>query len=148
MRSLSQRRVDDLKPNKAAWEVRDAELKGFGVRALPSGTRRYFVHRQHEGRRAWKTIGDADDMTEAQARNLASSVIAALGDGEKAPEPGDVLFEDFAEAVCSGVTDATGSRGTDHGPGRGIPEKTQKASIPKMASGRHNRFPRLQRYPL
>ena len=32
MRRLTQRRVDALKPRKAAYEVRDAELKGFGVR--------------------------------------------------------------------------------------------------------------------
>ena len=32
MRRLTQRRVDALKPRKAAYEVRDAELKGSGVR--------------------------------------------------------------------------------------------------------------------
>ena len=99
MRRLSQRRVDSLKPRKATCEVRDAELKGFGIRVLPSGTRQYFVHHQHAGKRAWRTIGTADDMTEAQARNHAASVIAALGNGEGMPEPGDPLFEDVAEQV-------------------------------------------------
>ena len=99
MRRLSQRRIDNLKPKKTTYEVRDGELKGFGVRVLPSGTRRYFVHHQHEGRRAWKTIGDTDNMTEAEARRHAVSIIAALGNGEKGSKPGDVLFEDFAEEV-------------------------------------------------
>ena len=99
MQRLGQRRVDSLKPKKATYEVRDAEMKGFGIRILPSGAKRYFVHHQHAGRRAWRTIGNADDMTEVQARSLAAPVIAAFGNGEEAPEHGDALFEDVAEEV-------------------------------------------------
>ena len=48
---LSQRRGDALKPRKSAYDVRDRELKGFGVRVLPSGARRYFIRSQHNGLR-------------------------------------------------------------------------------------------------
>ena len=34
---LNERRVDALKPCKSAYDIRDRELKGFGVRVLPSG---------------------------------------------------------------------------------------------------------------
>ena len=34
---LDQRRVDTLKPRKSAYDVRDRDLKGFGVRVLPLG---------------------------------------------------------------------------------------------------------------
>ena len=46
---LTKRRVDALKPRKSAYDVRDRELKGFGVRVLPSGAKRFFIHSQHKG---------------------------------------------------------------------------------------------------
>ena len=33
---LDERRVDKLKPRRSAYDVRDRELTGFGVRVLPS----------------------------------------------------------------------------------------------------------------
>ena len=56
---LNERRVDTLKPRKSAYDVRDRELTGFGVRILPSGAKRYFIHSQHRGRRVWKIVGRA-----------------------------------------------------------------------------------------
>ena len=41
---LDERRIHTLKPRKSAYDIRDRELKGFGVRVLPSGAKRYFVH--------------------------------------------------------------------------------------------------------
>ena len=46
---LTQRRVDALRPRRKVRDVRDAELKGYGVRVMPSGARRYFIHSQHRG---------------------------------------------------------------------------------------------------
>ena len=54
---LDERRVDRLRTRKSAYDVRDRELKGFGVRVLPSGAKRYFIHSQHQGRRVWKIVG-------------------------------------------------------------------------------------------
>ena len=34
---LTQRRVDALKARKKVYDIRDGELRGFGVRVLPSG---------------------------------------------------------------------------------------------------------------
>ena len=38
-----------LRPRKTAYDVRDGQLRGFGVRVLPSGRKRFFVHCQHRG---------------------------------------------------------------------------------------------------
>ena len=98
---LTQRRVDALRPRRRAQIVRDTELKGYGVRVMPSGARRYFIHSQHLGRRVWKTVGDAAVMTEPDARARARSMLAALREGREpeAAEPGDPLFETIAEEV-------------------------------------------------
>ena len=54
---LNDRRVDALRTRTSAYDVRDRELKGFGVRVMPSGLKRYFIHSQHQGQRVWMLIG-------------------------------------------------------------------------------------------
>ena len=98
---LTQKRVDSFKPRKVILDVRDTELKGFGIRIMPSGTRRYFIHSQHEGRRIWKTFDDAGAATVAQARQRARAMLAAYRNGGSA-DPGtgkDALFETVAHEV-------------------------------------------------
>ena len=92
---LNQRRVDALKPRKSAYDVRDDDLKGFGVRVLPSGGKRYFVHSQHEGRRVWKIVGK--DIGEEEARARAKAVLAAIRRRTPAVAPERTLFEAVAE---------------------------------------------------
>ena len=98
---LTQRRVDTLRPRKTVRNVRDAELKGYGVRIMPSGTKRYFIHSQHRGHRVWKIVGDAAVMTETDARARARSMLAALRDDRDidADMSGDAPFETVAEEV-------------------------------------------------
>ena len=69
---LDERRVVRLTPRKSTYDVRDRDLKGFGVRVLPSGAKRYFIHSQYQGRRVWKIVGDAgaiDALQRGQAAN-------------------------------------------------------------------------------
>ncbi len=98
---LTQHRIDRLKPRKAILDVRDTELKGFGIRIMPSGARRYFIHSQHEGRRLWKTFDDADTVTVAQARQRARAMLAAYRNGDPADSgiEKDALFETVAQDV-------------------------------------------------
>ena len=98
---LTQRRVAALRPRRKVRDVRDAELKGYGVRIMPSGTRRYFIHSQHRGKRVWKIIGDAAAIAEPDARDRARSMLAALRDGREpgAADPSGTLFETVAEEV-------------------------------------------------
>ena len=98
---LDQHRADTLKPRKKAYDIRDGELKGFGLRVLPSGKKRYFVHSQHRGQRIWKNIGDGGVMSEPEARARAASVLASIRNGEQGVGvlPEQTVFEVVAEEV-------------------------------------------------
>ena len=77
--TLTDARVAAFVPRKTAFDVRDARLKGFGVRVLPSGGKRYFVHCQHRG---------------------TGKMLAAIRRGETAPHrPDETLFDTVAETV-------------------------------------------------
>ena len=95
---LTDARVRALKPRGTARDIRDASLKGFGVRLLPSGRKRFFVHSQHKGERVWKIVGDAADMGVNEARSRAREMLAAIRRGET-PGFAETLFEDFVETV-------------------------------------------------
>ena len=98
---LNQRRVDALKPRKSVYDVRDREPKGFGVRVMPSGAKRYFIHTQHRGRRVWKIVGQAGDIGTDEARGRARTLLASVrkGDDDSAVAPPDTPFEIVAEEV-------------------------------------------------
>ena len=98
---LNQCRVDALKPRKSAYDVRDRDLKGFGVRVLPSGAKRYFVHTQHEGRRVWKIVGQAGAIGADEARDRARTLVASIrkGNNDETPAAADIPFETVADEV-------------------------------------------------
>ena len=81
---LNQRRVDALKPRKSTYDVRDRELKGFGVRVMTSGAKRYFIHSQHQGRRIWKIVGQAQTISLHDARCRARTLLAGIREGRDA----------------------------------------------------------------
>ena len=95
---LTQRQVDNLKPGKTTRDVRDKELKGFGVRVLPSGRKSFFLHRQVDGHRVWHAIGDADDITLKCARSKARSLLTSRRHGDDSVAA-QVPFETVAEEV-------------------------------------------------
>ena len=98
---LTQRQVDSLKPRRKTLDVRDAAIRGFGVRVLPSGRRSFFLHSQIDGKRVWHSIGDARAMTLECARERAASLLASRSRISAAlPDAGQtILFEDVAEEV-------------------------------------------------
>ena len=97
---LNETRIKTLKPGTSAYDVRDATVKGFGVRVRPSGAMHYFIHTQHQGRRIWKTLGKTDAVNLDEARLRATAVLATLRQGADAPVPPDqTLFEVVAEEV-------------------------------------------------
>ena len=79
---LTQCLVDALSPRRKPFDVRDTELRGFGVRVRSSGTMRYFVQGQHKEIRIWRILGDAADLTLEEARYRARSVLASLHNGD------------------------------------------------------------------
>ncbi|WP_424830570.1 tyrosine-type recombinase/integrase [Ruegeria sp.] len=94
MPRLTDARVRDLRAKKTTRNIRDTSLAGFGVRVLPSGRKRFFLHSQHDGQRIWKIVGDPADMTVAEARARARGLLASIRSGQ--PD-GETLFETVAE---------------------------------------------------
>ena len=98
--TLTDARVRALNPRRAARDIRDAKLKGFGVRILPSGRRSYFIHCQHNGERVWRTVGDAAAMDANEARARAAAMLAAIRHECPMPaSPEDTVFEAVAAAT-------------------------------------------------
>ena len=95
---LTEGRVKALRPRKIVQDVRDASLRGFGIRVYPTGRKRYFIHTQHEGQRIWKIVGDAADTGLNEARERARQGLAAVRNG-KPVLPEETLFETVAEEV-------------------------------------------------
>ena len=98
---LNDRRVTALKPRKSAYDIRDRDLKGFGVRVLPSGAKCYFIHSQHRGRRVWKIVGHAGAIGADEARERARTLLAAIrkGNEDEAAAPPDTPFETADDEV-------------------------------------------------
>ena len=96
--TLTDARVRALRTRKSAYDIRDAKLRGFGVRVLRSGAKRFFLHIQHRGQRVWNIVGDANATSVADARTRAASMLSAIRFGTDAP--GDSPpFESVADAV-------------------------------------------------
>ncbi len=96
---LTESRIESLKPRPSPYDVRDGALKGFGVRVVPSGAKRYFIHSQHEGRRVWKTVGAVGRLGLEEARRRATELLAAIRRDEAPVLPEERLFETVAEEV-------------------------------------------------
>ena len=99
-KTLTDARIGVLVPRKTAYDIRDAKLRGFGVRVTPSGRKRFFIHCQHRGERVWRIVGEGGEMDIAEARSLAETMLAAIRRGEPVPpRPEEALFEAVAETV-------------------------------------------------
>ncbi|MCZ6593169.1 MAG: integrase arm-type DNA-binding domain-containing protein, partial [Alphaproteobacteria bacterium] len=83
MPKLTKRRVEALKaPEKDvfAW---DSELRGFGVRVKPTGSRSYIVQYRNEyGRSRRHTIGQHGHLATEEARTLAKQLLASVARGD------------------------------------------------------------------
>ena len=98
--TLTAARIEALKPRKTTRDIRDAKLRGFGVRVMPTGRKRFFIQCQHRGERVWKIVGDAATMSLAEARAAAVEMLAAIRRSGEAPHrPEETLFEAVAEIV-------------------------------------------------
>ena len=96
--TLTEARVRALTRRKAAYDIRDGKLRGFGIRVLHSGRKHFFVHCQHHGDRIWKIVGDAATTSVVDARSHAAGMLAAIRRGENTPSrPDEMLFETVFE---------------------------------------------------
>ena len=69
---LTDARIGGLRPRNSAYDIRDGKLRDFGLRVLPSGGKRFFLHCQQRGERVWKIVGDAATMDVREARSRAA----------------------------------------------------------------------------
>lgn len=83
---IGKRAVDAATSRAAAYRLWDADLKGFGLKVMPSGAKTYFVwYRAGEGRAAARreyTIARHGEMTPDQARQEAAKVLSRVRLGE------------------------------------------------------------------
>ncbi len=88
MAKITKRVVDALKPaGKADVFAWDSELKGFGVRVKPSGTKSFLIqYRNPEGRTRRLVLGQYGALTPEGARDIARRKLAAVADGEDPSE--------------------------------------------------------------
>ena len=84
---LTDARVKALRPRRTAYDIRDGKLKGFGVRVLPLGRKRFFVHSQHRGDRVWKILGDAADYERGRSAVDVPSERSPRSDVRRGPAP-------------------------------------------------------------
>lgn len=80
---LTKRSLDALRPAERAYVAFDADLSGFGVRVMPSGSKSWIVeYRPHGGGRGVAkkrvTLGKIGTLTADQARRAATEVLAKV----------------------------------------------------------------------
>ncbi len=78
---LNNTNINKIKrPSKGQKFYWDTELKGFGMRALPSGLM-FVVQRDISGKTVRQVIGRYGELTQSQARTKAAAALAELRDG-------------------------------------------------------------------
>ncbi|WP_420959314.1 tyrosine-type recombinase/integrase [Brucella sp. IR073] len=83
MPKLTKRIIDALEPSEAGEQyLWDTELKGFGVRMMPSGIGSYIIkYRNAEGRQRKMVLGRVGALTPDEARQLARERLAEVFKG-------------------------------------------------------------------
>ncbi len=82
MTRLTKRVIDAQKPTSRDSFLWDSELRGFGIRIKPSGTRTFVIqYRNVEGRTRRCVIGQYGVLTVEQARDHAKKKLASVIDG-------------------------------------------------------------------
>ena len=86
--SLTDKQIEKLKPKAKRYTVPDPELRGHYVRVTPKGVKTFVtVTRNGFGKQIWTTIGGADVLKIADARERARKAIKRIKDGLEAFEP-------------------------------------------------------------
>lgn len=83
MARLTKRAIDALKPTRSGEQFTwDQELRGFGIRVKPSGTKTFLIqYRNAEGRTRRCVLGKFGVLTVEQARAIARKKLASVVDG-------------------------------------------------------------------
>ena len=82
MPKINKRIVEAAKARNTAYDINDSELRGFGIRILPSGAHSYFVRYRRGGQRRRISLGSHGTLIPEQARARAIQLLARVGAGE------------------------------------------------------------------
>lgn len=86
MPKLTKRSVDGLTPKAESYFVWDSEIKGFGVRVMPSGAKTYQVQYRKGGRTRRASLGRHGNITAEIARAKAKELMGEVAKGENPVE--------------------------------------------------------------
>lgn len=79
---LTKRLLDAASPRSREYSIWDSDVRGFGVRIKPSGTKSFILkYRNPEGRQRKFTIGQYGQLTIEQGRKLAQKHLGILATG-------------------------------------------------------------------
>ncbi len=92
MPKLTKRSVESFGVRAKSYFEWDSEVKGFGVRIMPSGTKTYQVQYRKGGRTRRASIGRHGNITAEQARAKAKEIMGQLSRGAN-------LVEDIAQLL-------------------------------------------------
>jgi len=95
-KALTDRRVETAKPEAARREIPDGLLPGFYLIVQPSGAKSFAVRYRHAGKTRKVTVGNADALTLADARDMGRDL---LRDAAKGQDPAAGKKEAKAEAI-------------------------------------------------
>jgi integrase len=72
-KKLNSRQLDTLKPEAKPYEVMDTEVRGLGIRIMPSGVKTFILFRRFPGSKhpARRSLGTYGNITLAEAREKA-----------------------------------------------------------------------------
>jgi integrase len=123
--------VDDAEPEEARYTLWDTELKGFGVRVAPAGTKTYMVrYRAGGGRKGTlrqQVIGRHGTLTADQARKEAKRVLGAVTLGD---DPQEAKAKERAELTVAELCDLYMKEGV-------ATKKASTLAIDKIRIARH-----------
>lgn len=81
MPKLTKRFVESLQPRAESYFVWDSEVKGFGIRVMPSGNRTYQIQYRKGGRTRRASLGRHGNITADHARSLAKTALGQVASG-------------------------------------------------------------------
>ncbi len=126
MPKLTKRLIESFDVRSKSYFEWDSEIKGFGIRIMPSGTRTYQVQYRKGGRTRRASIGRHGNITPDQARSKAKEIMGEVSKGEnpveeiaqhrRAPTVAALcerFFEDHVEQRCKASTQAEYRRAID-----------------------------------
>ncbi|GLH67308.1 tyrosine-type recombinase/integrase [Geothrix edaphica] len=79
--NLKKATIEGLKPKAAMYRVPDAEVRGLNIQVTPAGVLSWVLRFRVHGHQKAHTLGRWPELTVAQARKKALSLLGDIGDG-------------------------------------------------------------------